>query len=160
METAESVITDILQEILLQASEQSIEAVDFQFTVRYMNRYMSELAITNPLGYTNVSKPTDLITIPDGAINCLIFNVALRICNSFDITPSNFLMENARTGLNAVRKIARNLTSTKFPSTLPIGSGNECNTGYSGEKFYRGVQDSILTEQNGSILLEDVTNEQ
>ena len=160
METAQSVINDILQEILLQASEQSIEAVDFQFTVRYMNRYMAELAITNPLGYTAVSKPTDLITIADGAINGLIFNVALRICNSFDIMPSPFLMENAKTGLNAIRKISRNNVSTKMPSTMPIGSGNECDSGYRTNKFYRGAENSILTEQNGTILLEDVTNEQ
>ncbi|MES0327442.1 MAG: packaged DNA stabilization gp4 family protein [Gammaproteobacteria bacterium] len=157
METAESVINDILQEILVQASEQPIEAVDFQFVRRYMNRYMSELAITNPLGYTAVTLPTDLITIADGAINGLIYNVALNVVTSFDIAPAGSLVANAQRSLKVIRKISRNLVSTKHPSTLPIGAGNECwgnNT-----HFYNGVEDSLLTEQNGNILLEDTTNE-
>ena len=156
METAESVINDILQEILVQAAEQPIEAVDFQFVRRYMNRYMSELAITNPLGYTNVTLPTDPITIPDGAVNGLLYNVALNVVSSFDMLPGGMLITNAARGLKTIRKISRNLVSTKHPSTLPIGSGNE----FWGNDthFYTGEQDSLLTEQNGSILLEDTTN--
>lgn len=157
METAESVITDILQEILVQASEQSIEAVDFQFVVRYMNRYMAQLAVTIPLGYTVVTNPADLITIPDGAINGLIFNVALKVLNSFDIDVGPTLGLNAKDGLFAMRKLSRNLVSTKHPSTLPIGSGNE--TSFNSTHFYSGEETTILTEQNGSILLEDTTNE-
>ena len=157
METAESVINDILQEILVQSSEQPIEAVDFQFVRRYMNRYMSELAITNPLGYTSVTSPTDLITIPDGAINGLIYNVALNVVTSFDLDPAGSLVANAARSLKVIRKISRNSVSTKHPSTLPIGSGNECYGDY--YKFYQGVEPNILTEQNGSILLEDTTNE-
>jgi hypothetical protein len=157
METTESVVNDILQECLVQASEQSIEAVDFQFVVRYMNRYMNELAVTTPLGYTNVSKPNDLITIPDGAINGLIFNVAIRILNSYDIQANPSLYENAKSGLNAMRKLSRNKVITKMPSTMPIGSGNEC---YDDQRFYVGEQDKVVTEQNGNIILEDVTNEQ
>ncbi len=158
METAESVVTDILQEILVQASEQPIEAVNFQFVVRYMNRYMAQLAVTIPLGYTTVKNPSDLITIPDGAINGLIFNVALKVLNSFDIDVGPTLATNANDGLFAMRKLSRNLVSTKHPSTLPIGSGNECNN--DSQRFYSGEETTILTEQNGSILLEDTTNEQ
>ena len=158
METAESVINDILQEILVQASEQPIDAVDFQFVLRYMNRYMSELAITNPLGYTNVTLPTDPITIPDGAINGLIYNVALNVVTSFDMNPGGMLVANVDRGLKAIRKISRNLVSTKHPSTLPIGSGNEVWT--NDVHFYAGEGNTILTEQNGNILLEDNTNEQ
>ena len=157
METAQSVITDILQEILVQASEQPIEAVDFQFVVRYMNRYMNQLAVTVPLGYTQVVNPTDLITIPDGAINGLIFNVALKVLNSFDIDVGPTLFANAKDGLFAMRKLSRNEVATKHPSTLPIGSGNECGSDYA--KFYNGVESTTLTEQNGNILLENITNE-
>jgi len=126
--------------------------------LRYMNRYMSELAITNPLGYTNVTLPTDPITIPDGAINGLIYNVALNVVTSFDMNPGGMLVANADRGLKAIRKISRNLVSTKHPSTLPIGSGNEVWT--NDVHFYAGEGNTILTEQNGNILLEDTTNEQ
>ena len=157
METAEAVVKDILQEILVQASEKPIKAVDFQFVVRYMNRYMAQLAVTVPLGYTTITSPDDLITIPDGAINGLIFNVALKVVTSFDIPASPSLYENAKDGLNAMRKLARNNVRTLHPSTLPIGSGNEYCGDY--QKFYPGEEAAILTEQNGNILLEDITNE-
>lgn len=155
METAEVVIKDILQEILAQANEQAIEAVDFQFVVRYMNRYMAQLSVTTPLGYTRVSKPTDLITIADGAIEGLIFNVALRIITSYDIQPGPMLLMNAKDGLATMRKLSRNPVRTRHPSTLPIGSGNECYL--SNSRFYPGEEDTILTEQNGAILIEDGT---
>jgi hypothetical protein len=158
METADVVIKDILQEILVQANEQQVEAVDFQFVVRYMNRYMAQLSITTPLGYTKVSKPTDYITIADGALNGLIFNVALRIVTSYDIQPGQMLLMNAKDGLETMRKISRNKVKTKHPSTLPIGSGNEDYLNYS--RFYAGVdEDALLTEQNGNILLESANNE-
>ena len=119
---------------------------------------MFELAVTVPLGYTSVKNPTDLITIPDGAMNGLIYNVALNVVTSFDIAPGAMLPINAERGLKAMRKLSRNLISTKHPSTLPIGSGNECTTDNS--HFYGSEEITILTEQNGSILLEDTTNEQ
>ncbi len=139
METAQDVVSDILQEILVQANEQPIEAVDFHFVVRYMNRYLAELAITVPLGYTKVTSPTDLITIPDGAVNGLIFNTALRVLNSYDIDVGPTLYQNAATGLKAMRKTARIKAATKHPSTLPIGSGNECCSDES--KFYNQSDD-------------------
>jgi len=157
METANSVISDILQEISVHAAGQPIEAADFQLVLRYMNRYMAQLSITTPLGYTKVSNSDDLITIADGAIEGLIFNVALRVLNSFDIDVGQTLPTNAADGLKTMRKISRNLKSTRHPPTLPIGSGNECYGDYN--KFYRGEEDTILTEQNGSILIEDASNE-
>lgn len=153
METADQVVKDILQEVLVYSSEQPLEAVDFEFVVRYMNRYMAQLAVTVPLGYTKVTNPTDLITIPDGAMNGLIFNVALRILNSFDVTVGQMLAENAKDGLMAMRKIARNKVRTKHPSTLPIGSGNYCEQDL--QVFYEGDEAKILDELNGNILLED-----
>jgi hypothetical protein len=137
METAQVVVTDILQEILVQASEQPVEAVNFQFVMRYMNRFMAELAVTTPLGYTAITGPTDLITIPDGAMNGLIFNVALLTTTSFDIPPGPFLVSNAEKGLKAMRKIARTSVATKHPATLPIGSGNEYDS--DSTKFYVGA---------------------
>ena len=79
METAESIVNDALQEILVQASEAPIQTVDFNTAVRYMNRFMFALDAKGiSLGYTKVSKASDLITIPDGALEGLVFNLAVR----------------------------------------------------------------------------------
>lgn len=162
METADSVVSDILQEILVQSSEQAVQAVDGQTVIRYMNRFMSEIdaGLGISLGYTEVTSLADPITIADGAINGLIFNTALRLLSSYDVIPNAFLVTSAASGLKAMRKIARNPRVTAHPSTLPIGSGNEGFSNFNTTHFYPGEEPSILTEQNGNILLEDSTNDQ
>jgi hypothetical protein len=55
-----------------------------------------------------------------------------------------------------MRVLAVTIGAAEFPSTLPIGSGNEgCN--HSHHKFYPDLQDNILAESTGSIGLEEDT---
>ena len=158
METAQTVVSDILQEILVQGSEQAINAVDAQTAIRYMNRFMASLSAQGvSLGYTTVSSLSDSITIADGAIEGLIYNTALRLVSSYDVQPNQFLVANARDGLKAMRKLGVTITASSHPCTLPIGSGNEQENTYTNDHFYDCPDDSILTEQNGNILLEDAT---
>ncbi len=161
METAESVVRDILQEILVQGSEQAIQSVDSQTAIRYMNRYMSEIdaGLGISLGYTEVTSLADPITIADGAINGLIFNTAIRLLSSYDVQPNAQLRDSAKTGLSAMRKIARTPRVTILPSTLPLGSGNQGFNNFETRRFFPGQESSILDEQNGNILLEDSTND-
>jgi hypothetical protein len=159
METAQSVIDDTMQEILVSASEQSLEAVDFATAMRYMNRMMATFDAEGiALGYTQVTKASDAITIPLGAIEGLIFNLALRLTTSYDIQVAGTLAINAREGKQAMRKLSIFVRPTSFPCTLPIGSGNEQTNTFNNRKFYNCPEDEILTEQNDSILLEDATN--
>lgn len=158
METADTVVRSILQEILVQGSEQAIKGVDAQEAILYMNRWMAEQAAMGiSLGYTEVTSLTDPITIAGGAINGVVYNVALNLVSSYDITPNIRLVTSANNGLKAMRKIARVPQVTKHPSTLPVGSGNEHGFLFDHDHFFPGEPDSILTEQNGNILLEDNT---
>jgi len=160
METAQSVVSDILQEILVQSSEQAIQAVDAQTCIRYMNRFMASLAARGVnLGYTKVTSLADDITIPEGAIEGLIYNVAVKLCSSYDVQPNQFLILNAREGLKAMNQLGVARVESSMPATLPIGSGNESESTYNTWHFYPDLQDTILTEQNGNILLEDDTSE-
>lgn len=155
-ETASSVIEDALTELLVQAQEQSIQAPDFQISIRYMNRMMATFAANGiSLGYTIVSNPADVITIPDGAIEGLIFNLALRLAKQFEMPVSQGLFLNAAEGKQAMRKLAITIKPTKFPCTLPKGSGNEGD--FIDDKFFPCPEDSILTEAGGNISLESDT---
>lgn len=160
MATAESVVRRILQEILIQGSEQAIKAVDSQTAIEYMNSYMFEidagLGIT--IGYTEVTSLADTITVAPGAINGVIYNTALRLLSSYDIQPNAQLALSANSSLNAMRKIARSTRRTILPPTLPIGSGNEGHNTFNTRRFFPGEESKILNEQNGNILLEDTTN--
>lgn len=153
METANTVINDALQELIVQASEQAIEAIEFSTAMRYMNRMMAEFAADGlPLGYTDVSNASDPITIPTGAVNGLIYNLALHLATSYDIVVSPELAVKAQNSKNVMTKISNQISPSSFSDTLPIGSGNE---GYIyDDKFYSDSVDTVNTESGGVIGLE------
>lgn len=155
--TAESAVSSILQEILVQSSEQKIEAVDAITALDYMNLFMTEQdAIGISIGYTEVDSLSDNITIPAGARGGLIFGTAVRLLSSYDVIPNAQLLINADLGLNAMRKLARKPRFTVLPDTLPIGSGN--HSFLTRRRFFPGEEASVLNESNGHVLLEDSTN--
>ncbi len=156
METAQSIIDDSLQAILVQASEQPIEPVDFQTARRYLNRMMATTPYNN-LGYTIVTQPNDPITVADGAIEGIVFNLAVKMLATYDMPLTAELNQNAKDGLQEIRRIAVTVQPTAFPCTLPIGSGNEQENTFNNQHFYGCPADEVLAEQNGSILLESDT---
>ena len=157
METAQSIIDDSLQAILVQASEQPIEPVDFQTARRYLNRMMATTPYNN-LGYTIVTQPSDPITVADGAIEVVVFNLAVKMLATYDMPLTAELNQNAKDGLQEIRRIAVTVQPTAFPCTLPIGSGNEQENTFNNQHFYACPDDELLAEQGGSILLESDTN--
>lgn len=137
-ETAKTLVSDILGELFNSSTEQSIPAVDFQTAVRYLNRYMAmQDADGVKLGYTEVTNPDDAITVPAGAISGVIYNTALQLANTYDISVSPDLAVNARLGLNVMIKIGSPIQGTKYTSNTPIGSGNYNDTS-NVSNFYNG----------------------
>lgn len=130
-ETAVSVINDALQEILVQASEEPIEASEFQTGIRFLNRMMATTPY-NGLGFVEVVNPNDRITVVPAGIAGMVSNLALKLAPQFDITPNQLLLQSAKDGLNEIRLLTVSTRATEFPNTLPIGSGNEWNNRGSG----------------------------
>jgi len=136
--TAQTLVSDILQEVLINAAEQSIPAVDFQTCVRYMNDWMAEQDADGvKLGYTEVSEPTDIITVPAGAINGIKCNVAIEISTSYDVIVTPELAVRARRGLSVMIKLGSPIHGSKYTSNTPRGSGNY-NQSFSDFSFYDG----------------------
>ena len=90
----------------------------------------------------------------------IVFNVAKRIINSYDIPLKPELDMAARDGFKAMLRLSVKIVATKPPCTLPIGSGNESDSQYLTDHFYPCDDDVIATELGGSIQLESGTNEQ
>jgi len=116
---------------------------------------MATLAVTSPLGYTKVDSLSDNITIPDGAIEGLIFNTAKRLVSSYDIIPNAMLFESAKDSLAIMVLLASTPIITSHPDTLPLGSGNE--NSFSGSRFFPSQEDTVLNEQGRTILVETST---
>ena len=118
-ETAAEVVTDILQELVVQGDESPIDAPESQSVMRYMNRYMTMLAAKGVnLGYTKVTSLGDPITIADGAIMGLIKNVAINVASQYDVPVSGQLRADAMEGLAAMRKLGITYLPTSMPCTM------------------------------------------
>jgi len=160
MATAAQVLKSILQKILVQASEADFEPDEFSDAIFSMNNYMLALDAKGiRLGYTEVTNLSDNITIPTGALRGLIANVAIDIAPEYDgeITPG--LVRMAKEGLDAMRELGVNITTSSFPSTLPVGSGNEHNGFGATRRFFPDLEAEILAETTGAIGLEEGTEE-
>ena len=135
-ETAKTLINDILQEIFVSAEEQSIQAPDFNTALRYLNRYMQQLNADGiSIGWTNLVNPTDVATVPDGAVLGIIYNTALQLANSYDVDVSPLLVSNARDSMKTLQSLGITVGQSNYPSTLSIGSGNESDYSTS-DHFY------------------------
>ena len=139
-ETASDIVRDALTELTIQAQEQSIPAVDINTAIRYLNRMMQMLDADGvKLGYTLVNSPSDALTVPAGAYEGMMYNLAIRLANGYDVAVGQGLVQAARDSKKILYKLGINLTKQNYPSTLPIGSGNEWEYGsYAGDMFYPG----------------------
>lgn len=163
-ETAAQVIKDAMLEIGGIASESPLEPDEISDAIRYMNRFMARIAADGiNIGYTVVSTLADIITIPDGAIDGLVSNLALRLHPQYTApgTPISLTLAQAgEDGLKTMRALAIfSIGPTAFPNTLPVGSGNEDGFAGCDNHFFRGDDDGILTESGGFIATEDGTHE-
>ena len=106
------------------------------------------------LGYTVVSNLSDTVTIPVGALRGLIANMAVEVAPDYSAPISEALALAAREGLTAMRMLGQTMAGSRYPSTLPVGSGNEGMWNTNNSHFYAGEEDSILAEGVGTIGLE------
>jgi hypothetical protein len=146
VDTAQTIINDALLELTVQEGEQAIESFEFQRGVRYLNRMMAEFYADGiDLGYTTVSAPNDIITIPAGGMSALVSNLAIRLSSALDIAITPALQDTAMRGMKTLRKLGINPGKMNFPGNLPIGSGNEYSSEtYTGQHFF----DDCCEDQN------------
>lgn len=129
-ETAGDIVKDALTELVTLAQEQSVPAVDMTTGIRYLNRMMATWSAKGiALGYTEVNSSSDIITVPAGASEAMVFNLALRLAHGFDVQVGQELAVNAAEAMKAARILGINPGKMNFSGNLPIGSGNEGSGG-------------------------------
>lgn len=139
-ETAGTVVASALQELTVLASEQQIPASEMMTGIKYLNRMMSAYSTMGiKLGYSLVNSPTDAITVPAGAIEGMVSNLAMRLATTYDIAITIDLANKAKEGLVAMRKEGQTVAQQKFSGSLPVGSGNEGAGGqFDSQTFFAG----------------------
>lgn len=157
-EKASTMISDALGNLSVRAAELPLTQDEIATGIRYMNRMAAALdAGKIDLGYTVITAPNQLVTIADGAIEAFVNLLTVRLSPPFKKPLTPAIIALADQGLETLQGLAIKFGASEFPSTLPIGSGNEGVNGFPGSHFYPGLQTNILAETNGKIGLEDNT---
>lgn len=142
METAAEVITSALLELEAIEVETGIEASEMQTGINYLNRMMSAYAVKGiDLGFTKITNQSDYVTVTDGALEGIIFNLALKLAPQFGASPSQMLYENAKDGRKDLFRLSVKVIPTKYPANLPRGSGHSgrFNNSFYDDQFYPDV---------------------
>lgn len=159
MATVAQVAKASLQRILVQASEADLEPDEYQDFIFAMNNYMLSLDAGGiALGYTEVNSLGDTLTVPTGALRGIIANMAIEVSPDYGGQISAGLIAAAAEGLKVMRRLGVTIAATQYPSTLPVGSGNESGRiRGAGDHFYPDLEATILAETTGAIGLETGT---
>jgi len=119
--------------------------------LRYLNRMMAKLAAKGiDVGYTALTDVDDVVTAYDSARLGIVKNLALSLWPQYSSQPVNPLISFwADKTLSTLMSISiDSVNVSKFPSTLPIGSGNY--NGVLDDRFYadaQGVAYSLQVEK-------------
>lgn len=161
MATVAQVANAALKRILVQASEAPLEADEYQDFIFALNNYMLALDAEGiTLGFTEVEDLGDEVTVPTGALRGIIANMAIEVAPDYNGIVSPALATAAAQGLQVMRLIGQTISPSSYPSTLPIGSGNEDSGMFGSSRFYDGAAEAeILAETTGAISMEDSTEE-
>ena len=154
MSTAEAILRQALQQILVQASEADLEPTELYDALMTMNGMMAEWEARGwNLGYTELDNIGSQVTIPPGSRQAVIHNLAIRLAPQYGGEVPPALIQSAREGLDAVSRLALRAINTPKPPTLPIGSGNEryYSRAYR-ENFYAPVQTQLDTINENRVL--------
>ena len=155
---AEYYIDRALRLLLVQPSEQPIQASEAQDSIETLNDMMFEFEDTGlPLGYTEVSNLGDDVTVPDYSRRMVVYNLAKNLSIEYDVPLKPEHEQIAYNSLAAVERVVIRAPQAIYPDTLPTGAGND-NCGRWADRFYPGEEENnIVTEQTGSILQEEGT---
>ena len=129
MATAGDIAERAFKRILVEADDSGMDPSDYADFISSMNDYMASLeAVGVRLGYTPVSIGSDEVTVPPATVRGIIANMAIEVATDYGAEIPPGLAMQAKQGLRAMRHIGRPNMQVAFPSTLPVGSGNQRNT--------------------------------
>ena len=162
VETARDILLSAFETMVVRMDEETLGASDEEVGVRYINWIMSELSENGvDLGFTLLTKISDPVTISKGLMMSLIDLLAHKLWPKYRTGEpiASTILEGARQGRKQMYKSGIEIGVTEYPSTLPRGSGNDYPS-VSDNTFYPDYNASIVAENNGSISLEDDTDDE
>lgn len=146
--TAGDIASQALRSILVEAGDSPLQPDEYADFLYAMNNWMAGLEAKNiKLGYTSVDNVADVVTVPDGAIEGIIANMAIRVSTDYGGKISGPLVLQAKEGMANIRRLGMQMGLVTTPSNMPNGAGNySTSTTDVTSPFYRqtvGLQMSL-----------------
>ncbi len=136
MATATKIITRALTRLGIRASETSIEPDELSDGLDMLNDMLSNWEEAGyGLGFSPVSNLTDEVRVPRGSNAAIIDSLAIMLAPEYSRPISAALAAAAKLSLENMRTATVFIGDVDYPSTLPRGSGNECD-GWINETFF------------------------
>jgi len=141
MATALSFIKRSFSIIGEHADETDIESSESNDALDMLNDMVIEWELLGAnLGFAPVKDEADEVRIPRGAHKAVKYNLAVLIGAEFEIMVSNEIAVIADESKTAMMAIYKKPLEVHYPGTLPMGSGEQCNTDYTDDRFYSKVE--------------------
>ncbi len=150
MKTALDIINRAASKIGVKRAGSPLEDDEITDAISELNNMMLELdASGTKLGYTVVSDSSDEITTPDWSYGAIEGQLAIRLAPEYEVSISQELAAQASASWNTVLKRTVSIGHVQFPSTLPIGSGNQY---YYWQRFFLdGYANDLETGAGGTL---------
>ena len=122
------IITGALRHLGIVAAEAPLSAEEIRDGLEELNDMGSEWEVTGlPTGFEPTNDINKELAVPREYLGAFKSNLAVRLAPQFARAVSPALLQLATTTLNAMMtNIVFSDDEVSYPSTLPIGSGNEC----------------------------------
>lgn len=131
MTTALKIITRAFQKATIKAAETPLTAAELEDGLDALNDIINQWNATGLLkGVSPVADSNTDLFEPDYATAALKANLATIMCGEYDIPVNQGLAVDASQSKSNLISASTNLEDIEFPSTLPVGSGNDNQYGY------------------------------
>ena len=137
MTTALEIVNGAAEEIGVKTAEIALEAEDYQIIFNRMNDMLLEWAdIGLTPAFNEVFNPSDVVEIDGNARRAVKTNLAVYSAAAFKKVVSPALAEMASVTVARLQASTDFIGDIEFPDTLPIGSGNQCESVETYRRFF------------------------
>ena len=130
MATAQDIITRAFAQAGIKTQESPLEASEIQDGLDLLNDLGSSYEYDLKLGFQPVMNISDVVRIPREAEHAFKTNLAVRLQSEYLLPTDQTLFLDAQDSMDRLVRSRVHIGDVDFPNTLPMGSGNQCDSGY------------------------------
>ena len=147
--TALEVIEEAFEEIKVKTLGVPLQDSYVDRAIKMLNRMMrADATRGRGLGFTQIADSGDKVTVPGYSEDYVILGLAKKLASGFGKILSRETIEAYDDAVEAVLRMTVGVPQTGyFPSTLPIGAGNEGFTGQSIKTLGDGFTGAFFGDQ-------------